>query len=333
LKNRKIKPNNPKNNLSLKKILLYSLFQVLLACIVIPALVFYGPFSNIRDIWVESAMTTSSHQFLATLFLPEQKIKSIMDKTNSIIFGNSDPNLLKFVNHHDNSIQLYEIKSKYFAGKVLLIKDPIRVKVGVSKLLPKEGQTVSQIAQENNAIAAINAGGFLGLENGSWSATGGVPEGIIIHDVKVFYSDFVNDKIKRDIVGFTSEGKLIVGKLNFDEIKNLDIKEAVSFGPPLIVNGQPMIKNGDGGWGIAPRTAIGQKEDGTVIFLTIDGRALESVGATLRDVQDIMLKYGAYNAANLDGGSSTTMFYKGRVINNPSNPLGERTVPTVFLVK
>lgn len=278
-------------------------------------------------------MTTSSHQFLATLFLPEQKIKSIMDKTNSIIFGNSDPNLLKFVNHHDNSIQLYEIKSKYFAGKVLLIKDPIRVKVGVSKLLPKEGQTVSQIAQENNAIAAINAGGFLGLENGSWSATGGVPEGIIIHDVKVFYSDFVNDKIKRDIVGFTSEGKLIVGKLNFDEIKNLDIKEAVSFGPPLIVNGQPMIKNGDGGWGIAPRTAIGQKEDGTVIFLTIDGRALESVGATLRDVQDIMLKYGAYNAANLDGGSSTTMFYKGRVINNPSNPLGERTVPTVFLVK
>lgn len=278
-------------------------------------------------------MTTSSHQFLATLFLPEQKIKNIMDKTNSIIFGNSNPNLLKFVNHHDSTINLYEIKSKYFVGKVLLIKDPTRVKVGVSKLLPKEGQTVSQIAEENNAIAAINAGGFLGLENGSWSATGGVPEGIIIHDGKVFYSDFVNDKIRRDIVGFTAEGKLIVGKLNLDEIKNLDIKEAVSFGPPLIVNGQPMIKNGDGGWGIAPRTAIGQKADGTVIMLTIDGRALESVGATLRDVQDIMLKYGAYNAANLDGGSSTTMFYKGRVINNPSNPLGERTVPTVFLVK
>ncbi|MGC8483555.1 MAG: phosphodiester glycosidase family protein [Thermodesulfobium sp.] len=333
MKNRKIKSNNPNNKLSLKKIVIYSLFQILLACIVIPALVFYGPFSNIRDMWVESAMTTSSHQFLATLFLPEQKIKTIMDKTNSIIFGNSDPNLLKFVNHHDNTINVYEIKSKYFVGKVLLIKDPTRVKVGVSKLLPKEGQTVSQIADENNAIAAINAGGFLGLENGSWSATGGVPEGIIIHDGKVFYSDFVNDKIKRDIVGFTAEGKLIVGKLNFDEIKNLDIKEAVSFGPPLIVNGQPMIKNGDGGWGIAPRTAIGQKADGTVIFLTIDGRALESVGATLRDVQDIMLKYGAYNAANLDGGSSTTMFYKGRVINNPSNPLGERTVPTVFLVK
>ncbi|AWB10156.1 Exopolysaccharide biosynthesis protein [Thermodesulfobium acidiphilum] len=322
-----------KYRFNLKKVVLYCIFQIVLACIVIPALVFYGPFSNIRNMWVESAMTTSSHQFLATLFLPEQKIKSIMDKTNSIIFGNSNPNLLNFVNHHDNTIELFEVKSKYFVGKVMLIKDPTRVKVGISRLLPNEGQTVSQIAQENNAVAAINAGGFLGLENGSWSATGGVPEGIIIHDGKIYYSDFVNDKIKRDIVGFDAEGRLIVGKFNLKEIKAMDIREAVSFGPPLIVNGQPMIKSGDGGWGIAPRTAIGQKPDGTVIFLTIDGRALESVGATLRDVQDIMLKYGAYNAANLDGGSSTTMYYKGRVINNPSNPLGERTVPTVFMVK
>lgn len=125
----------------------------------------------------------------------------------------------------------------------------------------------------------------------------------------------------------------MVGKYTLDEIKNLDIKEAVSFGPALVVNGKPMIKSGDGGWGIAPRTAIGQKADGTVIFLVIDGRAISSVGATLKDVQNIMLDYGAVNATNLDGGSSTTMYYKGKVINNPSNPLGERMVPTIFYAK
>ena len=116
------------------------------------------------------------------------------------------------------------------------------------------------------------------------------------------------------------------------QLKKLGIKEGVSFGPPLIVNGKPTIKKGDGGWGIAPRTAIGQKETGEVLLLVIDGRSLESLGATLRDVQDILLEYGAVNAANLDGGSSATMYFNGKVINKPSDKLGERTVPTAFIV-
>jgi len=95
-----------------------------------------------------------------------------------------------------------------------------------------------------------------------------------------------------------------------------------------------MIKKGDGGWGSTSRTAIGQRKDGTVIFLVIDGTFIRGLtGATLKDVQNIMLDYGAVNAANLDGGSSTTLYYKGKVINNPINPLGERMVPTIFYAK
>ena len=67
------------------------------------------------------------------------------------------------------------------------------------------------------------------------------------------------------------------------------------------------------------------------MFLVIDGRQIHSLGATLRDVQDVLLKYGAYTAANLDGGSSTTMYYNGKVINRPSDALGERAVPSVFM--
>jgi len=133
-------------------------------------------------------------------------------------------------------------------------------------------------------------------------------------------------------VAFTKEGMLIVGKHSMAQLKELGIKEGVSFGPPLIVNGKPTITKGDGGWGIAPRTAIGQKETGEVLLLVIDGRSLSSFGATLRDVQDILLKYGAVNAANLDGGSSATMYFNGMVINKPSDKLGERTVPTAFVV-
>ena len=94
-----------------------------------------------------------------------------------------------------------------------------------------------------------------------------------------------------------------------------------------------MIKGtSNGGWGLAPRTAIGQRRDGTVIMLVIDGRQLSSIGATLRDVQDIMLEYGAYNAANLDGGSSSTMVYENRIVNIPSSKYGPRDLPSAFII-
>ena len=113
----------------------------------------------------------------------------------------------------------------------------------------------------------------------------------------------------------------------------MNVQEAITFGPALVVNGQGTITSGDGGWGMAPRTAIGQKKDGAILMLVIDGRQASSLGATLKDVQDIMLQYDAYTATNLDGGSSTTMYHEGEVINNPANSLGERSVPSILYVE
>ena len=110
--------------------------------------------------------------------------------------------------------------------------------------------------------------------------------------------------------------------------------EGVSFGPPLIMNGKKLITEGDGGWGVAPRTAIGQRKDGAILFLVIDGRQPGySLGATLLDVQNILYEQGAYIAANLDGGSSTTLYFNGKVVNKPADMLGERMIPTAFVVK
>lgn len=320
--------------ISLKRIIIYIVFELILTIIVMPLLIFYGPFTNVRDTLVSTAMTTFSHKYIATLFLPKSQIDEIMKRVSNIGTGSSNENQINFTNFHNNAIDVNDITSNRFEGKVILIHDPTRIQVGISSKLPKAGETTSQIAKNNNAIAAINAGGFIGYVNGAWTGSGGIPAGIIIHNGKIIYNNAYSKDGLIDIVGFTSDGKLLVGRYSLDEIKSLNIKEAVSFRPAIIVDGKPMIPDGSsGGAGIAPRTAIGQKKDGTVIFLTIDGRDLSGLGATYKDVQNIMLDYGAFNASILDGGSSTTLYYKGKVINNPSNPLGERTVPTIFYAK
>ncbi|WP_026486182.1 phosphodiester glycosidase family protein [Caldanaerobius polysaccharolyticus] len=319
------------SRITLKNAILFIIFEMLFTSVTLPYLIFYGPFTHVRDTVVTTAMTTFKHQYIATLFLPKDVIDKILASNSSgIKSGSTDKNLINFKNNHDNAIDLYNISGKHFKGKLLLIHDPTRIKVGYSAYIPKKGETTSSIAKRNGAIAAINAGGFV---DDGMKGTGGTPQGIIIHNGKIVYSTYTNSNDNVSLIGFTSDGKLLVGHYKYSVIPLLSIKEAVSFGPALIIDGKPMIQKGDGGWGIAPRTAIGQRKDGTVIFLVIDGRSIKSVGATLKDVQDIMLKFGAYNAVNLDGGSSTTMYFKGKVINNPSDALGERMVPTIFYAK
>jgi bla regulator protein BlaR1 len=226
----------------------------------------------------------------------------------------------------ENIITEYDVVGKSFKGKMLMISDPKKIIVGFSNKLSEVDKTTSEIAKENKAICAINAGAFTDSDGKM------LPTGITMHDGKIIFNDVKDDNIKTEMVAFTDEGKLIVGMHSLNELNVLKVKEVVSFGPALIVNGKLTIEKGDGRWGIAPRTAIGQKKDGTVIMLTIDGRSMKSIGATVREVQDILLEHGAVNASNLDGGSSSTMYYNGKVISNPSDSKGERMVSTTFMV-
>ncbi|MCB2305546.1 phosphodiester glycosidase family protein [Clostridium estertheticum] len=252
-------------------------------------------------------------------------------KNKPVLAGNKNKQTSKSIttlsNNSKTNIERYNISNGLkFTGYALIIKDPTKLKVGFSNKLGKDGELTSQIAQDNGAIAAINAGGFTDPDKKT------SPSGLIMHDGKVIFNDIADNNIKGDIVAFTNKGTLLVGKYSLNELNKLNTTEAVSFGPALIVNGKPTITEGDGGWGIAPRTVIGQKKDGSVILLTIDGRSVKSLGATLLDVQNILLQYGAVYASNLDGGSSSTMYYKGKVINNPCDISGERKVVSTFMV-
>lgn len=319
-----------------KIVLGFLIFELIFTGVTAPLIIFHGPFNNVKRTVVGAAMTTLKHQYIAKAFLSDEEINKILSENTVEIIEQDSNQQIKFVNKHDSSIEREEISDgRKFKGYMLIIHDPSRVKVGLSKKLGVQGELTSQIAKDKNAVAAINGGGFTDSSSGDskWTGTGGKPVGVLMTDGKVVYNDVNNETTKVEVMAMTKSGVLLVGPHSLNEMKEQGVTEAISFGPALVVNGRGTIKSGDGGWGIAPRTAIGQRKDGSILFLVIDGRQTSSVGATLKDAQNIMLQYGAINATNLDGGSSSTMYYEGEVINNPCDPLGERSVPSIVYVK
>ena len=332
-KNKKGKRRNKK--ISWKTLITFLLFEFVFTACTFPYLLLYGPFENAKSTYVGAAMTSMSHQKLATLFLSDEKINEILgnnatestDETTNA----SEINIPKV---KDDTIEFYELTDNpKFTGYYLVIKDPTRVKVGVTSKLNEEGQTTSQIAENYDAIAAVNGGAFVDQSSTSqWTGNGGIPSGIVMSGGEVIHDD-LGEGNKTELLAIDKQGVMIVGKYSVEELKEKDIQEALSFGPTLIVNGKMTTMSGDGGWGVAPRTAIGQRQDGAIILLVIDGRGVGSLGATLKETQEILYQLGAVNAMNLDGGKSTTLYYDGEVRNTPSNSMGERAIPTAIIVK
>ena len=104
----------------------------------------------------------------------------------------------------------------------------------------------------------------------------------------------------------------------------------------LVINGVPREVSGSGS-GLNPRTVIGQRADGSILMLVTDGRGSSGhAGASAADLIDIMMKYGAVNAANLDGGSSTCMYYDGKYLQNSVTFYYQQSswrLPFAFIVK
>ncbi|MCW2277381.1 phosphodiester glycosidase family protein [Heliophilum fasciatum] len=313
----------------IKKIALFLLINGLIGTILVPLVVFYGPVPALRQMVVGS-IATSRHPQVAEFFLSPEQIQAILgqpdDSSVQTALSNGQQVSLSLQRGSDR-IEIEDIHGKRFTGKVLIVHEPTRVKVAVTSQLGESGETVLEMARRVGAVAAINAGGFID-PNGQ--GNGAFPDGVTISNGE-FISVLKEDQ-KEDIIGLTKKGMLIVGRYSARDLRQMDMADVVTFGPPLVVNGRGTITQGDGGWGVAPRAAIGQREDGALIMVTIDGRQVGSIGATLRELQDLLLQYGAVTAGNLDGGASTTMVYQGKVVNQPSSVFGIRYVPTSFVV-
>lgn len=297
----------------------------------------YGPSPSARSLFVSSVLETSAIGFLATWFLPSEDIKTILsDNTVEELQVVTNPNLIVIPDakedpdyYEENDIEIVEVNGLTYYGRMMIVKDPSRVKVGVCANFgnpDKRGEKLLSIVTRYDAVAGINGGGF---DDPNGKGTGTIPTGFVFAGGSYLYGSLNTSGL---LIGFDQDNKLIVGYMTGEEALELGIRDALTFGPALIINGVAANMSGYSS-GLNPRTAIGQREDGAVLLLVIDGRQSNSLGASHADTQQIMLEFGAVNAANLDGGSSSLMIYDGEVISNKSVLTGDRNLPTAFIVE
>ena len=338
-----------KKTTKVKKVLL---ILVILAIIGVSSggLLLYGSYSGFRDWLITTAMTTMTHQYFATWFYDDETIEASLAKnkveevneitnTNTIVINNTVEETV-YENEYERAVlekdpnnddyKIIEINGKGYSGYLAVIYDPSRIKTVYTKKLGTSGQYLKQMAKDNDALIAINGGGF---EDPNFNSNGSDPLGITFSGGKLITSKTWNGS--GGLIGFTEDNKLVLGKMTVKQAQEMKVRDGVTFGPFLIINGKKSTILGNGGWGTAPRTAIGQRKDGIVLFLVIDGRTVTKPGANMNDLIEIMENYGAYNAANLDGGTSSAMVVNGDIINDPIDSSGAhrtRFISTGFIL-
>lgn len=297
--------------------------------------VFRGPSETAKGLLATTLMETSAMKFVPRMYFSEEEVDLLLKKNSAVAVNEiTDTSLVVIEKKEESSeeikpeenIEIIDISSSTYKGKLMIVKDPSKVKVSVSaeNFGDGKGMKIDEHVEKEGAIAGVNAGGFAD-ENGM--GNGGQPLGLVIKDGRVVSGL----ETYSCVIGLDKDDKLVVGSMKGTEAVERGLRDAVSFGPVYIVNGKRSEVIGTGG-GVNPRTCIGQRADGAVLLLTIDGRQATSLGATHSDCIDILEEYGAVNAANLDGGSSTSMYYDGEIQNVPATVYGPRDIPTAFVV-
>jgi exopolysaccharide biosynthesis protein len=305
---------------------------------------FRGPSPTARDMLTLSMLETSALKFVPALFITKQTVSKIVEN-NSVVDSAviTDISLISFESsnsnnpdHADDEWADYPDGSRIdktlggtYRGYVMLVRDPSRLYVSTSSDFTsgQPGLRILEVLRRDDAIAGINGGGFPDI-NGV--GPGDVPIGLVFSRGRRMWGD--DNTVYSSVIGFDNNNVLIVGNFSVKTAREMGIRDALCFGPTLVVNGEPMEIKGLGG-GLNPRSAIGQKADGTVILLCIEGRMAHSLGAAFSDLIEIMLRYDAVNASNLDGGTSTTLVYNNELVNVFSNLYGPRRIPTFFMVR
>ncbi len=313
-------------------------------------IVLYGPSKAARDRFVLTVTETSAAGFLATWFLPDEIVNTIIDGSGIQESGGStDTTLIEFPENSGtengdsgvdiNSVELVNIEGKTYKGKLLIVQNPKRVYLGTPEAYGEDKQGVETInmVKNKNALYGINGGGFYDTGKGN----GGIPtgrensSGIVISKGKLMWGSLSREY---EVIGINKKGVLVLGNMTAQQALDQGIVEALNFGPFLVMNGEACEVGGLTEAGLNPRTAIGQRKDGAMLLLTIDGRQPSSVGASYEDLIEVMMNYGAVNAANLDGGSSTYMVQNSETENNPqiitqcASLYGPRKMATSVLV-
>ena len=315
-----------------------------------------------RSTFVTTILETGQMKFLASWYLSPEEIQEIVDH-NSMgeMTETVDPGLISIgvgnegtqrpddpTKPIEGDITIEKITGRgSFDATLMIIKDPSRVSLATIYPWCEYGDTLDKIVKDAGAIAGVNAGMYYSSGN-----KGGRPIGVVVSNGKIQLNEPETYK-GLVLIGLTSSNLLQIVDIDGKSakeveaiIKELDIRDATTFQEDtsdsnnhfvkLVINGKARELNGQGS-GQNPRTVIGQRSDGALMLLVTDGRGYKGhIGATAADLISIMLEYGAVNAANLDGGSSSCMYYEDEFL-MPSVTLyyqdSSWRLPFAFVVK
>ena len=326
-------------------VVLLTALVVLLNALCACAVLAYGPSPEWQRRFVATFDETSAMKFVPRIYFSEETVQSLLnpepaqvveDPFTELAFEagtegeNTGPMVVVADPPEDGEewLEIIAIKGLTFTGKMMMIHDPSRVIFGTLDAYGQShrGLFLTDFIEKYGAVGGTNAGGFLD-PNGN--GNGGTPDGLVIRNGDLAWG--YAEGWYNNVVGFDADHILHVGNMYGQDALNLGLTSAVSFdyGPILVQNGRMRTNLGGG---LNPRTCIGQTADGTILLLVVEGRRPDSLGATYDDLAQLMAEYGAVNAANLDGGSSSDMYYKGEKIVRNSSYVGSRLLPTAILI-
>lgn len=210
-------------------------------------------------------------------------------------------------------VLVIRVEGSGYQGALVIAKDPSLLRCCAASHLGAYGEYLGDIVENNNAVLGMTGSGFLD-ENGVGS--GGSIAGYAMHSGEGYGSHY---SYGRKRIELRDNDRLYIVDANKETTPGTT--DAVEFGPALIIDGNALVDDLSGFMSIQPRAALGQTEDGEVMMLVIEGRLVgRSLGVALPECTKIMVRYDAYQAMNLDGGTSAVIWYRGEYITKCSNP-------------
>ena len=308
----------------------------------------HGPSESAKELFATTILETGQLKFLANVFLSKEELQEIVDK-NSLqdMDAEVDTDLINTeVNKEKELIEIKKVSGNNFEGTMMIVNDPSKISLATTYPWSEYGKELGVLVDDAGAIAGVNGGIYYSSGN-----KGGRPYGVTVSNGEVqdislglsglYLIGFDENNLLR-IINLEGMNKAAVEQM----LKEEKIRDAISFQEEssdknnhfvkLIINGEKRELNGMGS-GANPRTAIGQRKDGSVLILVTDGRGKNGhLGATASDLIEIMAEYGAVNAANLDGGSSSSMYYNKEYLMTSVTFYYSNSswrLPTAFVVK
>lgn len=313
-------------------------------------------YPSVQRTFVTTILETGQLKFLASWFLSPEEIQEIVDQNSMQAFNNEvDTDLIQSGSFGHGSleddetpdIEIVEVAGATYTGTMMIVKDPSRVSLATIYPWREKGVTLDKLVTENGGIAGINGGLYDSRDN-----TGGRPYGVIVSNGEIQHNK-PREYPGLVLVGFTEEHILQIIDISDMTDKDVEaliaekkIRDAVTFQEEasdvnnhfvqLIINNEAREVNGQGS-GLNPRTAIGQRADGAVLMFVTDGRGKSGhLGASSLDLIEVMQEFDAVNAANLDGGSSSCMYYDGEYLKSSVTFYYDNSswrLPAGFIVK